>query len=114
MHYSIFPTLFLCLCSIASSQVVGVISFCQDFGGPDAPGQRGCKDISFNNGPFTAGFEFDKADLNRQVGGSPSSAKIITPGVICGIGTKIVFDIQGFFNFVPHCEGERMLLDGET
>jgi hypothetical protein len=114
MHPTIAFTLLVSLCSIASAQgAASQISYCADFGGPNAPGQTGCKTFNVVDGMLTSGFEIDQKAFNNLLGGAPSSAKILTPGLICGIGSKIGHKIQGFLNLVPHCEGERMLLNSE-
>jgi hypothetical protein len=114
MHSTITFTLLVSLCSIASAQgTTPSISYCLDFGGPDAPGQAGCKTFDVADGMLTAGFEIDQKAFNKLLGGAPSSAKIMTPGLICGIGSKLDHKLQGFLNLVPHCGGERMLLNAD-
>jgi hypothetical protein len=85
------------------------LTLCRDFGGPNAAGNV-CTNFDLSEDQFKGGFEFDKAGINNIVGAPPSSAKLNTPGTICGIGTKIEHDVKFFLNFVPRCRGQRMLI----
>jgi hypothetical protein len=107
MHLNIVFTLLVSLCSVASA--VDQITVCRNFGGPQTPDASDCANFDIKDA-LTAGVNIPRKEITRLLGGAPSSAKVLTPGIICGIGNEHKRELEGFFNFVGHCRGTRMLI----
>jgi hypothetical protein len=74
---------------LAARDVTGLMRLCTDFNG-----QGRCADVTIPSGAITtnpvavglSAFEVDGGQVCNLLGGCPSSAKIVSPGLDCGLG----------------------------
>ncbi|KAK1756788.1 hypothetical protein QBC47DRAFT_377640 [Echria macrotheca] len=85
---------------LAARDVTGLMRLCTDFNG-----QGRCADVTIPSGAITtnpvavglSAFEIDGGQVCNLLGGCPSSAKIVSPGLDCGLGDSFsVFTGCGF------------------
>ncbi|KAH7135142.1 hypothetical protein B0J11DRAFT_575750 [Dendryphion nanum] len=86
-----------------------LIIFCSEPGG-----QGTCRTARIDDKALRAGFDIDGGDLNKGIGFGPASAKLDTPGMICGIAHQKRTSCNFLcITAVGHCQGDRVIVTNE-